>query len=523
VEEEAMRQRHVLSLLMVMCALPLAAQAPRPEDSSAAGQPALTIYNQDFAVVRETIPLELKAGVSAVQFAGVTAHLEPESVMLRDCSQGRMPRILEQNYHPPISQQGMLGRYEGQTIEFLVRDGGQERVVPGKIIRAGSVFDLALRRRYGDNFYVTSYYNPQLSAEQQGLESPLVEVNGKLQFSLPGVPLFPPTADQTIFHPEIAWLLESDKGGSTRCELSYVSGGMTWEADYNVIAPAKGQGLELIGWVTLDNHSGKSFENARIRLMAGDVSKLQPGMPGYGGGVGGGPVGGLRSSGLPLVTEKGFDEYHLYTLERSGTLRDNETKQVEFLRRTGIQSRRVYVYSGFVFDTARQGYQPDYLVNQRWFGTTSSPKVWVMQEIKNTEAAGLGVPLPRGRLRFYRQDDNGQLEFVGENTIAHTPRDETFRVYTGNAFDLTGERRRTSYQVDNQRMWADESFEIKVRNHKKEAVDVIVLEHLYRGAAWEITSKSADFVKKDSQTIEFPLQIPAGEERTVIYSVHYTW
>ncbi len=517
-----MGRKPVFLVLVVSCTLMLAGQTPRPEQRSVPGRVALTIYNQDFAVVRESIPLELKPGVNSLAFAGVTAHLEPESVMLRDCSERRTPRILEQNYHPPISQQRMLARYAGQSIDFLVHDGDGEHTVPGKIIRAGSIYDPALLRRYGQQFYGAPYYNPQLPREQQGLESPLIEVNEKLQFSLPGVPLFPSTPDQSIFHPEINWLLDSDKGGSMRCELSYVTGGMTWEADYSVIAPAKGQGLDLIGWVTLENHTGKSFADARIKLMAGDVSKVQPGTPGY--GLAGGVAGALRAPSPPLVTEKGFDEYHLYTLDRATTLRDNETKQVELLRRSGILSRRVYVYSGFVFDTTRyQGYQPEYLRDQRWFGTTSNPKVWVMQEIKNTDAAGLGIPLPRGRMRFYRQDDSGQLEFVGENTIDHTPRDEVFRVYTGNAFDLTGERRRTNFKIDNMREWADESFEIKVRNHKREPVDVILVEHLYRGVSWEITSKSTDYVRKDSQTIEFPLQIPAGEERTVIYTVHYTW
>jgi len=390
--------------------------------------PALTVYNQDFAVVRELIPLNLKSGLNSVRFAGVTARLEPESVALRDCAGGQTPRIFEQNYHPPVSQQDMMTRYSGQTIEFLVRDGDRQQIVSGKIIRPGSIYNVALQRRYGENFYPGGYCNPQMSPEQQGLEQPLVEVNSKLQFALPGTPLFPATSDESIFHPEINWVLDSDRSGGTRCELSYVTRGMTWEADYSVIAPAASHGnaarntggersesLDLLGWVTLDNHSGRTFEDARVKLMAGDVHKIQPGQPMTGpvAGLGGGLLR-LGGAGQPMVTEKAFDEYHLYTLERPTTLRDNETKQVEFLRRSGIPSHRVYVYSGFTFHPdPTMNYQPDYLRFERWFGTTSNPKVWVMQEIENSENNKLGIPY-----RAVACDFIGKMSLVSWNSLA---------------------------------------------------------------------------------------------------------
>jgi hypothetical protein len=146
-----------------------------------------------------------------------------------------------------------------------------------------------------------------------------------------------------------------------------------------------------------------------------------------------------------------------------------------------------------------------------------------MREFMNSESNHLGMPLPAGRLRFYRQDTDGQLEFTGENDIKHTPRDETIRVYTGSAFDLKGERRRTDYHMDMGNRWLDESFEIKLRNHKKEAVEVRVVEHLYRGMTWEIVEKSSPYVKTDAQTVEFRVQIPPDGEKTVTYKAHYTW
>ncbi len=507
--------------LLLFATIPIAGQNLKPQASG--NGPALTIYNQDFAVIRDRIPLELKAGTNSIQFSGVTAQLEPDSVMLRDCSGKRTPRILEQNFRSPVSLNQMLTMFEGQTIDFQVMRGNERQLVPGKIIRAGHACEPNRPCRFGATYYQPAYYGQV--PEPPSNEQPLIEVNGKLQFSLPGIPLFPVPQDQSELHPQINWLLESDSAGSMSCELSYVSGGMTWQADYNAIAPPKGDTLDLIGWVTLDSHSGKPFENARIKLMAGDVNKVRPEMRdrmGFAGGIGGGVVAGL--AGQPPVTEKAFDEYHLYTLEHPTTLHDGESKQVEFLHKTGVPAKRVYVYAGFTWNPPPgQQYSQEYLMQQRMFGATSQPKVWVMREIANTEQNALGMPLPKGRVRFYRQDDGGQLEFIGENTIDHTPRGETLRIYTGNAFDLSGERRRTSFKVDTAQMYADESFEITVKNHRKEPVDVLILEHLYRGATWEITSKSAAFNKRDNNTIEFPVHIAPDGAQTVIYTVHYTW
>jgi hypothetical protein len=227
----------------------------------------------------------------------------------------------------------------------------------------------------------------------------------------------------------------------------------------------------------------------------------------------------------PPVTEKAFDEYHLYTLTRPATLRDRETKQVEFVRAAGVQSKRLYVYDGTLIDWNRyRGRSADSIRQDRDYGTACNPKVWVMREFVNTEKNGLGIPLPKGRTRFYRRDSDGRLEFTGENTIDHTPRDETVRVYTGNAFDLVGERKRTNYTIDTSGNWLDESFEIKVRNRKeKETVEIRIVEHLYRWLTWDIVEKSHDFTKTDSQVVEFRVQLEPGEEKVITYKAHYTW
>ncbi len=271
--------------------------------------------------------------------------------------------------------------------------------------------------------------------------------------------------------------------------------------------------------MTLENESGKQFDHARIKLMAGDVNKIrQSGVqPQY-----------LASAGLqmvevgPAVTEKAFEDYHLYSLPVATTLRDRETKQVEFVRAGGIASQRLYVYDGAVIDPNMR--QAD-LRQQPQYGAESNPRVWVMREFRNSEANHLGIPLPKGRLRFYRRDNDGQLEFTGENQIHHTAKDENVRVYTGNAFDLVGERRQTHYQSQGPypNGYTDESFEIKVRNHKKEPAKVRVVEHLYRWYNWSITQESQAHKQTDSRTIEYEVALDPDQEKTVTYTAHYSW
>jgi len=469
--------------------------------------PSLTIYNQDFAVVRQDIPLDLKSGVNQVNVNDITMHLEPDSVILRDPSGKHSLNVLEQNYRAdPVSQFSLLALYEGQTIDFEQPD---HSMVKGKVVRSGYVRP--------DYFNINGY------AQYPQQEETIVEIDGRLRFGLPGQPIFPDLTAETILKPRLEWLVSTDKAGKFPAEFSYVTGGMSWQADYNVVAPEKGDVVEIVGWVTMDNRSGRTFENARIKLMAGDVNKIQQGSRGRNVTQMVAVNGMADLASLP-VSEKAFDQYHLYTLERSTTLRDRETKQVEFIHASGVAAKQLYIYDGVKIDSNRyNGWNWENIRNDHSYGTESNPKIWVMREFVNSEANHLGMPLPKGRVRFYRHNDDGQMEFTGENAIDHTPRDETVRVYTGSAFDLTGERKRTDYTVDTGRRSATETFEIRVRNHKKEPVDVRVVEHLYRGTNWEITAKSDDYRKKDSQTIEFPVTVTPDGEKVITYTAHYTW
>ncbi len=464
--------------------------------AAAFAQPALTIYNQNFAVVRERVPFDLRAGENAVTFSGATLQLEPDSVVLRDPAGRAQFRVLEQSYRADVMSQGLLlSLNEGRELDFLLRDqNAKEYTVRGKIIRSGYA-----------------------AGGQAG--TPIVEVDGKLRFSLPGEPLFPALAGDGILKPTLTWQIGAASAAKFEAELGYITGGLSWQAAYNLVAPEKGDMLDIVGWVTVNNQSGKQFDRAAIKLMAGNVNKLQPDrgvMDTRARGV----MMAMAAEAAP-VSEKAFDEFHLYSLARAVTLRDKETKQVEFMRATGVKAPVIYVYDG----AAAMGRSFGNMIRDPGYGTQAgNKKVWVMREFRNSEDNRLGLPLPKGRMRFYRRDEaDGRIEFTGENELDHTAKNEWLRIYTGDAFDVVGERVRTDFQGNNRQDFAEEAFEIKLRNRKAEPVTVRVVEHLYRWTNWTVLTKSDEFTKKDAQTIEFSVLLQPDQERSITYRVRYDW
>jgi hypothetical protein len=448
---------------------------------SYAADPALTIYNGGYAVVRETLPIDLKSGINQVSFAGVTAQVEADSVILRDIKGKAEFQVLEQSYrNDPVTQAMLLSLFEGKTLEFNRRETNKpDRVVVGKVVRSGFV--------PGGNFV-----------------EPIIEVDGKLQFSLPGEPVFPSLGNDNVLKPTLNWKLNSASSGKIDAEVAYLSNGFTWEASYNLVATEKSDLLDVVGWVTMSNQSGMTFNEAKIKLMAGDVNRVATShISAFGGAARGGAM--MAES---VVTEKSFDEFHLYTLGNPATLRDKETKQVEFVRAAGVQSERIYVFDGAGHQYRRDG---------------SSGKVQVYREFKNSEANKLGIALPKGKVRFYSQDGDRQLEFVGENRIDHTPKDEVIRVLTGNSFDLVGEHRMTNNTEDGSNRVATQTFEIKVRNRKKEPVEIRVVEHATHGGNWTLTAQSQPHTKKDATTLEFRVPLKPDEEKVVTYTIRYTF
>jgi hypothetical protein len=452
--------------------------------ASFAADPALTIYNGGYAVVRETLPIDLKSGVNQVSFAGATAQVEADSVILRDIAGKAEFQILEQSYrNDPVSQAMLLSLFEGKTLEFNRREANKpDRIIVGKVVRSGFV--------PGGNFV-----------------EPIIEVDGKLQFSLPGEPVFPSLGTDNVLKPTLNWKLNSASSGKIDAEVAYLSRGFTWEASYNLVAEEKGDSLDVVGWITMNNHSGMIFNDAKVKLMAGDVNRV---VEAYGRTMGGVmPMAAAAKMADSVVTEKSFDEFHLYTLGNPVTLRDKETKQVEFVRATGVKAERIYVFEG------TQQYERR--------GASTLGKVQVYREFKNSEANKLGMALPKGKVRFYTQDGDRQLEFVGENRIDHTPKDEVIRVLTGNSFDLVGEHRVKSSKEDGANRTATQTVEIKVRNRKKEPVEIRVIEHANLGGNWTLTAQSQPHEKKDATTFEFRVPLQPDEEKVITYTIRYNF
>ncbi|MDP4610458.1 MAG: DUF4139 domain-containing protein [Opitutales bacterium] len=469
--------------------------------SIASAQPAITVYNENFGVVRDTVALDLTAGISDVSYSGVTAQLEPESVILRDPSGNVNLRVVEQSYRgDPVDQERLLQMFEGQTIDFYKTLDGKEVVVKGRIIRAPST--VMTKNQYGN-------------MQQKRLE-PIVEVDGKLITMLPGIPLFPSLGNDSVLEPTLTWKLHSDRSSNFDAQLSYLTNGMSWKADYNLVLPETGDDVTLTGWVSVENNTGKTFENATIKLIAGDVNKVQTAQPVRREKVY--AMAMADAAPAPQVEAKKFDEFHMYSLPLATTLRDSETKQVEFVRAENVKTKKLYIYDG----SGDRRFYGSLNVNQN-YGQNTKPDVAIYREILNSEENGLGVALPAGRMRFYRMDDDGQMEFTGENTIDHTPKNETIRVYLGNAFDIVGERKRTNFFTHKTQDMILETFEVEVRNRGEEAVTVQIVEHMSRWSNWEIQMPSHDFEKTDAQTIEFPIDVPADGTVTVTYTVEYTW
>lgn len=451
-------------------------------------QPGLTIYNGGFSVVRDTVALELKAGETNIRYSGATSLMEPSSVILRDPTGRTTLSILEQNYlNDPVSEASLLALYEGQVISFRIGDSSKgERSVEGKVIRAGT------------------------AAEGEAVQ-PIIEVDGKLCFELPGRPVFPALKDDNILKPLLSWKIQSPVATKMEAELAYITKGLEWSADYNLVLDSKGNEGDLNCWVTIRNDSGKQFEEAQVKLIAGDVNRVsdQP-RPRHLAEK------SLRAFDAEPVAEKEFDGYHLYTLARPLTLRDRNIKQVEFARASGVKTKRIYIYDGSPSSFSGQ------LIMDRDWGSRGRGKVESLLEFSNNEASKLAFPMPGGKVRVYRKDGE-QLEFLGEDQINHTPRNETVRMRLGSAFDLLGERVRTEFNVDQARRTMDEAFEVRLKNRTHLPVEIRVVEHLSRHSAWTLTRKTAEFRKRDSHTIEFDVPLAADSEITLTYGVRYTW
>ena len=455
------------------------------------GDIGITIYNARFACVKEARELELREGKNAVRLTDMSAQLEDDSVVLRET--GGEPfgvEVLEQRYvNEPLTEEILLREMEGREVRFREegKDGGAEEE-RGKIVRGG---------------------------RGEGME-PMVGTKDGVRFSLPGQPVFDGLDAAAYLKPSLEWVLWSDRAGRCPVEVAYLTKGLSWEATYNLVAEGDDDEYAFSGWVSIRNNSGKDYPAAAIKLLAGDVHKVERL-----------PLGWswdedvqFCAEAMELPEERRFDEFHLYTMPRRSTLKNGELKQIEFLRAERVRGEREYVYEP-LRGWGPSGYHDEF---RREAGLYDQRNVAVFIDIANRADNGLGVPLPKGKMRLYRRDAaDGLAEFTDECSIGHTPKDETVRLDCGVAFDVTAERTQTDFEIKPGVGRAVERFEIKVRNHKDTAVKVRLVEHLWRWATWEINEESAPHAKTASDRAEWVVEVPADGEAVVTYSVLYSW
>jgi hypothetical protein len=434
---------------------------------------SVTVYNQDLGLVKDVRELEFQKGKSVVKFTDVAAQIDPTSVHFKPVNPSDQVSILEQNYqYDLVSSSKILEKYIDKEIELFTKGegtSGQEKSYKGVLL---------------------SYSNENLTLKEPEGAIRIVRLNEVRDMYFPSLP------EGLITKPTLVWLLDSQVSGKRKAEVSYLTSGINWHAEYVAVVDQLDQNLELAGWVSIDNRSGATYEEAKVKLIAGEVHRVREEL--IPPRLAKGEVMEM-AAGAPQFEEKPFFEYHLYTLLRPATIKDNEIKQVSLFPTTNVKVRKIFTYDG-----ARE---------------EKSVKVEV--EFKNSQADGLGMPLPKGKIRVYKADVDKSLEFVGEDLIDHTPKDEKVRVFLGNAFDIVGERKRTDFKQISKDV-TEESYEIKLRNHKEEAAEVVVVEHLYSYTNWEITESNFKYEKKDAGTIEFKIPLAKDEEKIINYTVRYT-
>ncbi|MDH7485428.1 MAG: DUF4139 domain-containing protein [Anaerolineae bacterium] len=459
-------------------------QAGLPTAQATGSGVELTVYNQDLALVKERRSLQLDEGLNEVHFSDVAARIDPTSVHFRSLTDPEGTVVWEQNFeYDVVGSERLLEKYVDQDIRLVTEDG---TVYEGTLLSGTG--DIILQRADGG---VT-----------------VVQRDRVQEFGFPELP------EGLITRPTLVWLLETVTAGEHQAEVTYMTGGLNWSANYVVLLAQDEGSLDLDGWVTLDNRSGATYRDAKLKLIAGDIHRapqvavakevmMYEVMP--------------MAVPAPPVEEREFFEYHLYEVQRPVTVRDKQTKQIEFVTATGVPAEKFFVYDG----SRGLSFWGSPNVDQAYGAQTGSTKVQVMLQFK-TGKDGVDAELPRGTVRVYKEDVDGTHLLVGEDSIDHTPKDEQVRLYLGDAFDIVGERTQTGFNRLGDRA-LEETYRIRVRNHKAEEVEVRVVEHLFRWTEWEITRESAEHEKLDAQTVEWRLAVPADGEAELTYTVRYRW
>lgn len=457
--------------------------------------PEVTIYNGGFALVKEVRRLDLTAGRQIVAVEDVAQFIEPTSVGVRSLTAPKNFSVLEQNYqYDLISPIAILNKAVGTTIRFVrLLGNGTKDILEGTLLSAPTAI-------VGSPDGSSQTYNGMVirTADGRIILNPTGEVE---VMTLP---------EGLISKPTLLWDLVTDTGGTQDIELSYITQQISWEASY-VLTLGKADTGDVRGWVSLNNRSGATYKDAKLKLLAGEVQRARNAMARMGRGGGGVMEDSAASKGFQ---EESLFEYHLYTLQRPATVKNNELKQLSLLEGTGVK-----VEKKLIVDSLRDFGQ--YYPGEGAIGS-GIMKPMVKVEFVNSKANGMGMPLPQGAFKVYQRDASGSVQLLGEDRIEHTPKDERVSLFVGRSFDVVAERKRLSWKwLDNSRRNIEEKFEIEVRNRKEVAETVNVIERHYWD--YEITAKSDPFTKLEASTLQFTVTLKPNEVKKITYTVVTKW
>jgi hypothetical protein len=448
---------------------------------------AVTIYNDNLALVKDTREVRLAKGESRLAFQEVSAQIRPETALLRNLTHPKDFWVAEQNFDfDLLTPQKLLEKYVGEQVTVV-------RSVPNDS-GAGA-------REVRETATVLATNN-----------GTVLQFADRIETSVPGRLIFPKVPGTLRARPTLVISLNSGADREQKLELSYLTGGLSWRADYVANLSADERTLDLSGWVTLTNQSGAAYPNATLQLVAGDVNRAREPRQDM---VAGAVMSEMRmKAAAPKVAEESLFEYHLYTLDRPTTLAVNQTKQVALLSASSVPVRKEYLLQG----------QPYYYSGS--FGDLGDKqKVGVFVEFDNKEASRLGMPMPKGVIRVYKRDGDGRAQFVGEDSVDHTPKNELVRLKLGDAFDVTARRKQTDYKsLGRQGKFGfvhESAFEIELKNAKKEPVTVTVLEPM--PGDWEVLQSSHPCIKAAAGTGKFQIPVPAEGKATLTYRVRVKW
>jgi hypothetical protein len=441
---------------------------------------AVTVYNSNIALVRDVRQIHLPSGLFPLHFEDVAASINPATVHFRSLVDPAKLNVIEQNYEfDLLDPQKLLQKYVGKEVTLVraEKDGGSTRWVETKAVllanNGGPVWKIGNEIVTG--MAVDSYR-------------------------------FPDLPENLYSRPTLVWMLENRGADSQRVEASYLTSNMNWSADYVLTVGRDEKTADLDGWVTLVNNSGVTYSNAKLQLVAGQLNRVEPPVPprAMAGAV------MMKSDAAQQFGQEAFSEYHLYTLGRRTSIQNNESKQISLLSGSGVPVEKYLLVEG----------QQYWFRNPQGIGNPISQPVKVLYRFKNDEKSSLGMPLPAGTVRVYQADSKGGIQFVGEDRIDHTPKDETLKIHVGNAFDVVCERKETDYKKIASNV-IELEYQITLRNHKDSAVTVEVREPI--GGDWEVLNSNLKWTKLDATTLGFSIPVEKDGTATLDYRVRVKW